>query len=239
MNPPEYGTRVLSAITINEVERFLDREALFAARWQFRQGLEIEAWERFKVERVLPIYERIMAQCRTRLLLVPRIAYGHFRCTKQGNALLVEGPHRKLRFEFPRERSVPHRCLADWFDEGFVTFQIATVGNGIVSAATAAFAEQRYQDAFYFKGAGAAFAEATAAYGHDLIRRELDVLSDQGNRLSPGYPAFPNLFDQRAIDALLSFSRIGVRLTETCHLVPEYSTSAIISTDPRAQPFRP
>jgi 5-methyltetrahydrofolate--homocysteine methyltransferase len=85
----------------------------------------------------------------------------------------------------------------------------------------------------------AEFAEATAKYGHRYIREELGVPEGAGERFSPGYPAFPDLSAQKSIALLLVPKRIGVSLTATFQLVPEHSTSALISIDENAHHFRP
>ena len=54
-------------------------------------------------------------------------------------------------------------------------------------------------------------------------------------RYSPGYPAWPELVDQRQIWKLLDPERtIGVSLTSADQMVPEQSTSAIILHHPEA-----
>jgi len=237
--PPFYGTRILGDLTIDDVEPCLDREALFASRWQFRQGIDRASWEELKARKVAPIYERLMLLCRKEPIIVPRIVYGHFECEREGNGLIVHGEGRAYRFDFPRERTSPNRCLSDFFKSGFATFQIATVGNGVTRAAASKFKEHEYSEAFFLKGLAAEFAEASAKYGHGLIRGELGVSEDAGERFSPGYPAFPDLSAQKKIVALLGPRRIGVVLTETYQLVPEHSTSALISIDENARHFRP
>jgi 5-methyltetrahydrofolate--homocysteine methyltransferase len=59
----------------------------------------------------------------------------------------------------------------------------------------------------------------------------------RGARYSFGYPACPNLEDQRTLFEVLKPERIGIRLTETFQLVPEQSTSAIVVHHPQARYF--
>lgn len=230
---------MLDDLAIADVEPYLDREALFASRWQFRQGIDSAAWEELKANKVVPIYERMMLLCRRESIIVPKIVYGHFRCEKEGNGLIVHGDGRAYRFDFPRERASPNRCLSDFFESGFVTFQIATVGDGVTRAAASKFKDHKYSEAFFLKGLAAEFAEASAKYGHRLIREELGVAEDMGERFSPGYPSFPDLSAQKKIASLLGPKRIGVGLTETYQLLPEHTTSALISIDEGARHFRP
>ncbi len=237
--PSFLGTKVEGEIPFAEIEPLIDREMLFCQQWQFRKNQTPDAWQAFKAEKVLPIFERILGICHARQVMQPAVVYGHFACERIGNGLLVKDARREYRFDFPRERKSPNRCLSDLFPDGFVTFQIATVGSRVAEIAADCFKKNNYSDAFYLKGLAAVAAEACALWSHERIREELGVASDVGARFSPGYPAFPDLLAQKQIVSLLDAARIGVALTETCHFIPEYTTSAIISIDKGAQHFRP
>jgi 5-methyltetrahydrofolate--homocysteine methyltransferase len=70
--------------------------------------------------------------------------------------------------------------------------------------------------------------------------RDMEAMLAQGyrgSRYSFGYPACPNLADQRQLLRLLSADAIGVSLTEEDQLDPEQSTSAIVVTHPQAKYF--
>ena len=60
----------------------------------------------------------------------------------------------------------------------------------------------------------------------------------RGCRYSFGYPACPNLEDQRQLFELLDPERIGVTLSEEFQLHPEQSTSALIVHHPEAKYFK-
>ena len=85
------------------------------------------------------------------------------------------------------------------------------------------FADNRYQDYLYLHGLSVEMAEAMAEYLHKRIRAELGFAGEEardieamlhqgyrGSRYSFGYPACPNLADQRQLLALLSAEEIGV-----------------------------
>jgi 5-methyltetrahydrofolate--homocysteine methyltransferase len=59
----------------------------------------------------------------------------------------------------------------------------------------------------------------------------------RGSRYSFGYPACPNLADQRPILQLLRADEIGVALSDEDQLDPEQSTSAIVVHHPQAKYF--
>ncbi len=59
----------------------------------------------------------------------------------------------------------------------------------------------------------------------------------RGSRYSFGYPACPNLADQKQLLALLNAEEIGITLSEEDQLDPEQSTSAIVLHHPQAKYF--
>ena len=59
----------------------------------------------------------------------------------------------------------------------------------------------------------------------------------RGSRYSFGYPACPNLGDQKQLLALLRADEVGIALSEEDQLDPEQSTSAIVATHPQAKYF--
>jgi 5-methyltetrahydrofolate--homocysteine methyltransferase len=59
----------------------------------------------------------------------------------------------------------------------------------------------------------------------------------RGSRYSFGYPACPNLADQKQLLELLGAERIGVAMSDEDQLHPEQSTSAIVCHHPQAKYF--
>lgn len=71
-------------------------------------------------------------------------------------------------------------------------------------------------------------AEASAEYLHQLIAKLWNVDYQSTTRLSPGYPACPNLDDQKKIFELLQPEKIGVTLTDGMMMDPEAAVSAYV-----------
>jgi 5-methyltetrahydrofolate--homocysteine methyltransferase len=162
------------------------------------------------------------------------------------------------RFTFPRQ---PERkgglCLADWYrsrksgEYDVIPLQVVTMGQRVSEVAKKWFEENRYQDYLYLHGLGVEMAEAMAEYVHQRIRAELGFADEdardihrllkqgyRGSRYSFGYPACPDMEQQRPLLELLKASRIGVRMDpESFELHPEQSTSAIIAHHPQAKYF--
>jgi 5-methyltetrahydrofolate--homocysteine methyltransferase len=68
---------------------------------------------------------------------------------------------------------------------------------------------------------------------HDVLKNKY-----RGIRVSFGYPACPNLADQRKLFALLQPKDIGVELTDGDMMDPEASVSALVFHHPEAKYFR-
>ena len=59
----------------------------------------------------------------------------------------------------------------------------------------------------------------------------------QGQRFSFGYPACPDLDDQKKLFKLLQPEDIGIHLTDGCMMEPEASVTAIVFSHPEARYF--
>ena len=59
----------------------------------------------------------------------------------------------------------------------------------------------------------------------------------QGQRFSFGYPACPELEDQKKLFKLIQPEEIGIELTEGCMMEPEASVSAMVFAHPEARYF--
>ena len=129
-----------------------------------------------------------------------------------------------------------------------VALQLVTVGPRIVTHCCSLARQGKVHDQFLLHGLAAELTEALAKYTQDYITRTLrghDPIASIGivspdkepcpltmtpkfRRLSPGYPVWPDLSEQKKLFLLLRPHRIGVKLTEGFQMVPEYSTSAIL-----------
>ena len=131
-----------------------------------------------------------------------------------------------------------------------IGLQVVTAGQRASDVARQWFDENRYQDYLYLHGLGVEMAEALAEYVHKRIRAELGFATEddrdmdkllkqgyRGSRFSFGYPACPNMADQRTLLTLLGAERIGVEMADEDQLHPEQSTSAIVVMHPQAKYF--
>jgi 5-methyltetrahydrofolate--homocysteine methyltransferase len=256
--PPFLGPRVAKGVPLDEIAAYVNETALFRNQWQFRpESGETDA--DFKT-RIRPVLRTQLDLARQDGLLVPAVAWGYFPVNADGTDLVVwtddDRRTERLRFAFPRQRKEPWHCIADFFrpvdsgDADYAAFHIVTMGPIASARERELFAADRYQDYLFLHGLSVEMAEALAELWHRRIREEWGFADEdgpslaglfrqqyRGSRYSWGYPACPDLEEQRKLVDLLDADTIGVSLTEEAHLVPEQSTSAIIVPHPEAKYF--
>jgi len=257
---PFLGYRILKNIRMQEVFEWVNKIPLYRVQWQFKQGERTpREYELYLKENVDPIFERFKAQALREKILEPHILYGFYRCYSQNNDLIVldgSGTQELARFTFPRQRREPYQCISDFFrpqgggEPDVVGFQIVTLGKRASEYEQRLFKTNKYTEYLYLHGLAVEATEALAEYAHAMIRREMGIHHQdkrykedifrqgyQGARYSFGYPACPNLEDQKKLFALLPAVKIGVHLSESFQMVPEQATSAIIAHHPQAKYF--
>jgi len=259
--PPFWGSRVVEALSLDDVYPYVNTNALFRGQWQFKRGAQSnEDYATQIVNTVEPIFERLKAQCKDQDILQPKVVYGYFPCQSEGADLIIfdSTDHDKEveRFTFPRQDSRKRLCISDFFrsvesgQKDVLALSCVTVGSHASEAAKKLFDADNYAEYLYLHGLGVETAEALAELWHKRIREELGIANDdspntrdlftqkyQGSRYSFGYPACPEMSDQETLFRLLDPSRIGCILTENWQIDPEQSTSAIIVHHPEAKYF--
>ncbi|MPZ71747.1 MAG: methionine synthase [Nitriliruptorales bacterium] len=249
--PPFWGTRVVRGVPLDNVAGLLNRTALFRTQWGFGRD-DVDAAE--------GALRQTMAQVRAERLLSPAAVYGYFACNSDGNDVLVyEAPESDTvvaSFNFPRQTSGRHLCIADFFrpvesgERDVIAFHCVTMGSRVADRAAELFSGDRYTEYLYLHGLGVEMAEAMAEYWHQQIRLELGIGDEdaetpgelfrqgyRGSRYSFGYAACPNLADRATLFELLDPSRIGLTLSEEFQIHPEQSTDALIVHHPEAKYF--
>jgi len=256
---PFYGVQKRTKFDIFELYKYINPVALWRGQWQFKRradqsNAEFNAWLE---ENVRPIFERKQRELAN--IMRPAVKWGYFWAQSEGNDLIIyheDQRTERARFTFPRQRDGKRQCLADFFQPvssgimDVAAFHIVTVGGDVSEHERALFAQGDYTEYLYTHGMGVETAEALAEYWHQMIRREMGIDDAEpedmrllfsakyhGSRYSFGYPACPNLEDQRILMELLEPQDIGITLSEEDMLVPEQSTSAIIVHHPEAKYF--
>ncbi|MBN1350014.1 methionine synthase [candidate division KSB1 bacterium] len=258
--PPFRGEKIISDIDLGQVFSYLNEIVLFRGRWGFRRGkLTKEEFAALETEQVRPAFEALKQRCRQQQLLVPQVIYGYYPCQSEGNDVIIYHPDTDqewLRFHFPRQKKSPHQCIADFFlpvnsnRMDLIVLQVVTVGHAAAEESKRLFHSDQYKDYLLFHGLSVEASEALAELWHRHVREELQITHEdgasvsefvvqkyRGSRYSFGYPACPDLEENRKIFDILKPERIGVTLTEGAQMVPEQTTSAFVVHHPQAKYF--
>ncbi len=258
--PPFWGPRTIERVPPKAVVPYLNERMLYQFQWGYRKdGKTLAEYREWAKDELRPVLRRILDIAVREEILAPQAAYGYWPCAADGNDVILfdpDGGRELTRFSFPRQGKDGGLCIADFFrDVGdrqrdLIGLQVVTMGRRASEAAREWFAADRYQDYLYLHGLSVEMAEALAEYVHRRIRGELGFAADEardpeamlaqgyrGSRYSFGYPACPNLADQKQLLGLLKAEEIGVALSEEDQLDPEQSTSAIIVHHPQAKYF--
>jgi 5-methyltetrahydrofolate--homocysteine methyltransferase len=263
--PPFIGSKVVKGLSLDDIASYINETALFRNQWQFRPETRpdgsIETDTEFK-DRIRPILREQLAAAKSSGVLVPQVVYGYFPANGDGDELVVWTDESRTteacRFSYPRQKSSPHLCIADFFrpvDSGeadYAAFHIVTMGAPVSEAAARLFEAHEYQQYLLLHGLGVEMAEALAEYWHHRIRSEWGFVHEdgpslaglfrqqyRGGRYSSGYPACPDLEDNATVAQLLGADRLGIEVSEETgwQYQPEQTTSAIVCHHPQAKYF--
>src|SRR3954452_1028468 len=263
--PPFWGPQTIARVPVKALVPYLNERMLYQFQWGYRKdGRSLAEYKEWAKKELRPIMARMADIAIRENILLPQAAYGYWRCAAEGNDVILfdeDGKREVARFSFPRQNKEGGLCIADFFrdvdDPGVdgngrdvIGLQVVTIGHRASEAAREWFADNRYQDYLYLHGLSVEMAEAFAEYVHKRIRGELGFAAEEardhdemlnqgyrGSRYSFGYPACPNLADQRLILQLLRADEIGVALSDEDQLDPEQSTSAIVLHHPQGKYF--
>jgi 5-methyltetrahydrofolate--homocysteine methyltransferase len=156
-------------------------------------------------------------------------------------------------FEFPRQGKAPHRSIADYFSSSrldVVALTCVSSGLKITGFEKKIYDDGRFSEYYQVHGLGVELAEALAEIVHKQVRLDLDIVPNEGHKLSdvqmknyigcrysPGYAACPDLAQNRQIFNLLNPEKFGITLSETFQIDPEQSTCAIVVPHSEAKYF--
>jgi 5-methyltetrahydrofolate--homocysteine methyltransferase len=154
--------------------------------------------------------------------------YGIFlgRATPKALLLLHPGSEEEMS-QFNLAPAELRKLARRFKNEAFhVGLQVVTIGPYVTPEAQRLVADGKVADSFFLHGVAAEMVEGLA----EFCQAQMPPFPDwkKADRFSPGFPAWPALREQRKVFDVLRAERIGVQLTETWQIVPEYSASAIV-----------
>jgi 5-methyltetrahydrofolate--homocysteine methyltransferase len=188
-----------------------------------------------------------------------RAVWQFFEAERDGNSIQLFAPGAASplhTFHFARQPLADRLCLSDYVlppqpsGRDHIALFVVTAGEGIRERSEEAKTAGRFFFAHALQALALESAEACAEWLHRRIRedwgfpdpptlamRERFVSHYRGRRYSFGYPACPNLADQKGLFDLLKPEDIGVELTEGFMMDPEASVSALVFHHPDCSYF--
>jgi len=259
--PPDLAPHVIESVSLLEIFPYVNPQMLYAKHLGLRGSIErLREKGDVKAARLEKEIEALKDEVLARNLMVPRAVFRFFAARSEGDAVSLAirpGGDEVARFAFPRQPDRERLCLADWVaprDSGrqdYLATFVVTAGQGVNEQAETWKREGEYLKSYALQALALETAEGYAELLHARLRsmwgigdpediplRDIFQARYRGIRVSFGYPACPELEDQRTLWRLLEpDTRIGVALTEGCMMEPEASVSALVFHHPDARYF--
>ncbi|MDO9545811.1 MAG: methionine synthase [Pelolinea sp.] len=245
--PPFWGARTIP-LPLEDLFKRINRSALYRLAWGVGK-VSGEKWITYQGE-FDARFQKMHASMINQPWLKPQAAYGYWRCTSDGNGIVIlpngdKQKNKPIHFDLPRQNASPFLCLSDYFaptghtEPDLAAFQLVTIGNEATEYVHALQEKGDLVESYFAHGLAVQLTEAAAVYMHEMIRAELKIAKDQGKRYSWGYPPIPDLSQQAEIVRILNAKEtLNIKLTSAYQFVPEYSTAAIIVHHPEAKYFQ-
>jgi 5-methyltetrahydrofolate--homocysteine methyltransferase len=261
--PPDFDLHVLKDAPLEEVFSYINPAMLYGKHLGLKGNLEKLLSEKDETAvKLFRMVEEFKKEAIAKRYITAQGVYRFFPCRSRGDDLLIYDPADPSRvietFTFPRQLSGERLCLSDYCRdvESGETDSLAmfalTCGRGVRRLSSEWKEAGDYLRSHTLQAVAIEAAEGLAEWLHKKIRTDWGfpdpaqlTLPDlfhkkyRGVRVSFGYPACPNLADQRKLFKLLdATARIGLELTEGDMMDPEASVSAVVFHHPEAKYFR-
>jgi 5-methyltetrahydrofolate--homocysteine methyltransferase len=263
--PPFWGRRVFD-VGLELACEWINQKILFNARWGYStKNLSSEERKKQESELLKPLFLDMKSLISKEDLFKPVVIYGYYPCISEDTKLyilneksdLTKSTHELkkeavLVFDFPHQRKPPYRSISDFFRSDRVdtaAFTLVGVGKKFGEYGQKLYTEGKFKEYYHLRGIGVELAEALAEVIHKQIRIELGITENEGKKLSDvnfrkyqgcrysfGYPACPDLSDNRHIFTLLRPHDVILDET-TWQMHPEESTTALVVYNKEAKYF--
>jgi 5-methyltetrahydrofolate--homocysteine methyltransferase len=259
--PMDTKRHILKTYSLSHIEPYINMQMLIGHHLGVKGKVaKLLAEKDEKAIKVKEVVDQLLADASRENWITPNAVYQFFPAQSNGNKIYIYNPenHNQIieTFDFPRQDSAPHLCLADFLksvDSGvmdYVGFFTVTAGRGIREKADEFKAAGRFLESHALQALALETAEGFAELIHRQIRdrwgfpdpldfsmQDRFAAKYQGQRFSFGYPACPDLEDQKKLFKLITPEEIGIQLTDGCMMEPEASVSAMVFAHPEARYF--
>ena len=256
--PPDLDLHVLRRVPLTHVFPYLNLQMLLGKHLGVKGSVQrLLAEGDPKTLEINAVIEELKREAVEQGWLEANALYRFFEARSAGEDLILSRDGREAaRFTFPRQRAGERLCLADYVrdtaaEPDYVALFAVTCGKGVRELAERWKEEGQYLRSHAIQALAIELAEALAEMLHARLRTQWGFpdppglsMEDRlkaryrGIRVSFGYPACPNLADQRILFDLLEPSQIGLELTEGFMMDPEASVSALVFHHPEGKYFK-
>lgn len=258
--PKDLNRRLLKSFSLSHIEPYINKQMLIGHHLGLKGNLQkLLAASNEKAIKMNEMIDQLIGEAKANGWITPSAVYQFFPAQSEGNKIYIydlEQTNIIETFEFPRQAVEPYLCLADYLNPtesgqmDYVAFFTVTAGSGIRQVADDLKEQGRFLECHAIQALALETAEGFAELIHRQIRdrwgfpdsvemtmKDRLAAKYQGQRYSFGYPACPDLEDQRKLFRLISPEDIGVHLTDGCMMDPEASVSAMVFAHPDARYF--
>ena len=257
--PPDLDLHVLRDVPLSHIYPYLNLQMLLGKHLGLKGSVNrlLEEGDGKALE-LRDMVTTLQREAGARAWLRADGLYRFYEASAEGDHLVLhEGGREVGRFKFPRQPGGERLCLADYTrpaesaERDYVALFAVTCGAGVRRLAEEWKERGDYLRSHALQALAIESAEAFAEMLHARLRTQWGFpdppdlsMADRlkaryrGLRVSPGYPACPELADQRIIFDLLGPERIGLSLTEAYMMDPEAAVSAIVFHHPEAKYFK-
>ncbi|OIK09553.1 methionine synthase [Bacillus sp. MUM 116] len=259
--PKDTKRHLLRSYSLSHIEPYINMQMLIGHHLGLKGKLsKLLAEKDEKALKIKAVVDQLLHDASSEGWITPAAVYQFFPAQSEGNKIYIYDPENQDQiietFDFPRQESEPHLCLADFIksvdsgEKDYVGFFTVTAGRGIREKADQFKAEGRFLESHALQSLALESAEGFAELIHrqmrdrwgfpdplDFTMQDRFAAKYQGQRFSFGYPACPDLEDQKKLFKLIQPEEIGIELTDGCMMEPEASVSAIVFAHPEARYF--
>ncbi|WP_436376574.1 methionine synthase [Cytobacillus sp. BC1816] len=258
--PKDLKRHLLKTYSLSHVEPYINKQMLIGHHLGLKGNLQkLLAEKDEKAIKINTMVDELIAEAKEKNWIEPKAVYQFFPAQSDGDKVYIYDEDEKTvieTFEFPRQETEPFLCLADFLKSkesgqmDYAAFFTVTAGKGIRGIADRLKAAGRFLESHALQSLALETAEGLAELIHRQIRdrwgfpdpvemtmKDRFAAKYQGQRFSYGYPACPDLEDQKKLFRLIQPEDIGIKLTEECMMEPEASVSAMVFAHPEARYF--
>ncbi|WP_102275416.1 methionine synthase [Cytobacillus massiliigabonensis] len=258
--PKDLKRKLLKSYSLAHIEPYINKQMLIGHHLGLKGKLDkLLAAGDEKAVKINGVVNDLIQASKENNWIKPAAVYQFFPAQSDGDKVIIYNEEQTAiieTFEFPRQEVEPFLCLADYLkpkESGqmdYVAFFTVTAGKGIRQVADQLKGQGRFLECHALQSLALETAEGFAELIHRQIRdrwgfpdpvemtmKERFAAKYHGQRYSFGYPACPDLEDQKKLFRLICPEDIGVHLTDGCMMEPEASVSAIVFAHPDARYF--